>query len=99
MTTPAAYLDWFRPDGAMNMVKSARTVNPAVPVLWVSPVRDYPGLRENAGSQYGQLPSNPRNRFYQPDTDHFHAPAVSLEEIVRWTGGVATAPDRAAPPR
>ena len=43
-TTPAAYLSWFDPDGAMNEMAAIKNMNPAIPVLFIVPASDYPGL-------------------------------------------------------
>jgi len=86
---PAAYVTWFEPDGAMNMDRAVSSVNPRVPVLWVAPKRDYPGLIKTALPLFRDLPANRLTRLYQPDADHRGAPTVSAGEIARWTREVA----------
>jgi pimeloyl-ACP methyl ester carboxylesterase len=86
---PAAYVTWFEPDGAMNMDRAVRAVNPRVPVLWVAPKRDYPALIKFALPLYRDLPANRLTRLYQPDADHRNAPTVAADEIARWTREVA----------
>jgi len=88
-TTAAIYLSWFDPDGAMNQSRASKNMNPNVPVLFIAPTRDYPGLLKVRDVMYGSLPSNPMTRLYEPDSNHVKAPPASLEEIVRWTGEVA----------
>lgn len=91
-TTAEHYLDWFSPGGAMDIGRSASRMNPAIPVLWISPTGDYPGLVRSAEAMYGRLPGNPGNRFYRPNSDHFGAPSASVDEIVRWIGEVMVKP-------
>jgi len=88
-TTAAIYLSWFDPDGAMNQSRSSKNMNPNVPVLFIAPKRDYPGLLKVKEAMYGSLPSNPMTRLYEPDSDHVKAPSASVDEIVRWTREVA----------
>jgi pimeloyl-ACP methyl ester carboxylesterase len=87
--TPAAYLSWFDPEGAMNQVKSSRAMNPRVPVLFIAPTNDYPGLVKIKQQMFGALPRNPLTRMYEPDSSHRDAPFASRDEIVRWTAEVA----------
>lgn len=89
-TTPASYITWFDPDGAMNTVRAARAVNPKIPLLWLVAKNDYPGLRKSNIPMFASFPANRLNTFYEPDSDHLRAPAASLEEIVRWTTMVTT---------
>lgn len=94
VTTPAAYVTWFDPDGAMSFTRAARAVNPRVPILFIIPTRDYPGLLKTSPSIFRMLPANPLTRLYQPDSDHLNAPGASADEIARWTREVANAPQR-----
>jgi len=84
VTTPAVYLTWFDPDGAMNSVRSARLVNPQIPILWIVAERDYPGLRKVNIPFFATLPQNAHTRLYEPKSDHLGAPSASRDEIVRW---------------
>ncbi len=97
LATPLNYLDWFKPDGPMNLAKGIRAWKPEVPVLWVTPTRDYATLRNKAEQQYRQLPANPLSRFYRPDSDHGGAPVASAHENVRWTRAIAAATTRNLP--
>ena len=90
-TTPLTYLTWFEPEGAMNQVKSSKAMNPQVPVLFVGPTNDYPGLVKVKHTMFDALPRNPLTRLYEPDSSHIEAPYASREEIVRWTAEVAAA--------
>jgi pimeloyl-ACP methyl ester carboxylesterase len=91
VSPPAAYVTWFDPDGAMNMQRAARAVDPKVPVLFVIPTRDYPGLLKSSPARFRELPKNPHTRLYEPSVDHLNAPDASVDEIVRWTRDVAGA--------
>jgi dienelactone hydrolase len=94
IAVPAAYVTWFDPEGAMNMPRAARAANPQVPILWIVPKRDYPGLLKTTPGMFRTLPANPLTRFYEPNSDHLGAPSASVDEIVRWTREVAGAPQR-----
>lgn len=92
-TTPALYLSWFDPDGAMSMQRAARAANPQIPILWIVAKNDYPALRRANIPLFENLPRNPLTKLYEPNSDHLGAPSASLDEIVRWTNEVAkTAP-------
>lgn len=93
-TTPAAYLSWFDPDGAMNQMKAHKAMSPQLPVLYIVPRNDYPGLLRIKQTMFDALPKNPLTRLYEPDSSHLEAPAASGDEIVRWTGEVAAAGNR-----
>jgi pimeloyl-ACP methyl ester carboxylesterase len=88
-TTPSIYLSWFDPGGAMNQTMAVKTMNPRVPVLYIGPTGDYPGLLKVKQSMFDSLPRNPLTKLYEPDSSHLNAPSASLDEIVRWTTGVA----------
>lgn len=90
-TTPAVYLTWFDPDGAMNMERAARDVNPQVPILWLVAERDYPGLRKVNIPMFETLPKNKHTRLYEPKSDHLGAPSASRDEIARWIMEVVNA--------
>jgi len=92
LTTPAIYLSWFDPDGAMNQAKSAQEMNPAIPVLYVAPTQDYPGLQRVKQQMFGALPKNPLTKMVQPQASHTGAPTASVQLILDWTLAVATAP-------
>lgn len=91
VTTPAVYLTWFNPDGAMNMTRAARAANPQIPILWIVAKSDYPGLRKTNIPMFDSLPKNKYTRLYEPNSDHLGAPSASLDEIVRWTSEVVGA--------
>jgi pimeloyl-ACP methyl ester carboxylesterase len=88
-TTPALYLGWFEPDGAMNMQRAARAASPQIPILWIVAKNDYPGLRRANIPLFENLPRHPLTRLYEPNSDHLGAPSASRDEIVRWTNEVA----------
>lgn len=88
-TTAAIYLTWFDPDGAMNQVNSSKSLPPGLPVLYVAPTSDYPGLQRIKQAMFGALPANPLTRLHEPAVDHLGAPRASIDEIARWTTAVA----------
>jgi pimeloyl-ACP methyl ester carboxylesterase len=87
-TTAAIYFAWFNPNGA-HTSRAFRNVKAGTPVLYVAPKRDYPGLARSRQENYGRLPSHPRTRMVEPDSDHLNAPGASAEEVVRWIREVA----------
>jgi alpha-beta hydrolase superfamily lysophospholipase len=91
LTTPAIYAGWFDPDGAMNQSNAAANVDLDVPVLYVGPTRDYPGLIRIKRAMFAALPENSLHKLYEPDASHLEAPSASRDEIVRWIGEVLSA--------
>lgn len=91
ITTPAVYLTWFDPTGAMNQTLAIQTINPKVPVLYVAPSNDYPGLLKIKQQMFGALPANPQTRLYEPNASHVGAPSASVQAIVDWATAVANA--------
>jgi alpha-beta hydrolase superfamily lysophospholipase len=89
VSPPAAYLTWFDPEGAMNEAKAVRNVNPAIPVLFIAPTNDYPGLRKIKQEMFDALPRNPHSKLYEPGASHIQAPSASIGEIVEWSTAVA----------
>jgi len=92
VVTPANYLSWFDPDGAMNQAVAVRKVNPQVPVLFIVPKNDYPGLLKIKQPMFDALPRHALTRLYEPDSNHLGAPSASLDEILRWTAEAANRP-------
>ncbi len=90
----AVYLDWFDPQGAMNLARTALALKPQTPILWLVAKNDYPGLRRANIPLYGRIPANPLNAFYEPNSSHLEAPSASLDEILRWTREIANAQTR-----
>jgi esterase/lipase len=88
VTTPAVYLTWFDPDGAMNLDRASRVVNPQVPILWIVPKNDYPALRKANIPMFDTLPKNPHTRLFEPGSNHVGAPSASRDEIARWISEV-----------
>lgn len=87
-TTASIYFEWFDPYGALTS-RVFRKVIGGTPVLYIGPLRDYPGLAQSKGENYGWLPSHPKKRMYEPNTDHMHAPGDSAIEIIHWINDVA----------
>jgi len=92
ITTPAIYLTWFDPAGAMNQTLAVQHMKPQVPVLYVAPRNDYPGLLKIKLQMFGALPANPQTQLYEPDASHVGAPSASIQAIVDWATAVANAP-------
>jgi pimeloyl-ACP methyl ester carboxylesterase len=90
ITTPAIYLSWFEPDGAMNQTMAVKNMDPRIPVLYVVPTGDYPGLRKVKASMFSALPGNALTKLYEPVSSHLNAPSATRDEIVRWTTEVAS---------
>ncbi len=88
-TTPNTYLIWFDPDGAMNETRAIQSMNPGIPVLFIAPKDDYPGLLKIKQQMFGALPKNPQTRLYEPTSGHMNAPSASIKEIVEWTTSLA----------
>lgn len=91
MVAPAVYLTWFDPEGAMNMERAVRAASSEVPVLFIIPTRDYPGLLQSNPRLFHLLPRNSLTRLYEPEADHRGAPTASADEIARWAREVAAA--------
>jgi pimeloyl-ACP methyl ester carboxylesterase len=91
-TTPNIYLTWFDPDGAMNQVSALKAMNPLVPVLYIAPRHDYPGLLKVKQSMFDALPRNPLTKLFEPAATHVGAPSASRDEIMRWTAEVSGKP-------
>ncbi len=89
-TTAAIYFSWFDPEGAMNQMKAITAMNPRVPVLYIAPTWDYPGLRRVKQDMFSALPANRLTKLYEPDSKHIDTPSASRDEIARWTLDVAT---------
>jgi len=90
--TAAAYLNWFDPDGAMNLPKAVRSMPAQTPVLWIVAKKDYPGLRLSNLPLFDSFPRNPLTRLYEPESNHIGAPAASRDEIANWIAEVANRP-------
>jgi len=87
---PSVYLTWFEPDGAMNQLRAMRSIDRTIPVLYIVPTNDYPGLLQ-LKNLFGYLPRNPHTRLYEPRASHREAPSASSREIAAWTAAVAKA--------
>jgi pimeloyl-ACP methyl ester carboxylesterase len=95
--TPANYLSWFDPEGAMNELLALRNMNRQVPVLFIVPTGDYPVLLKAKDTLFAALPHHPLTALYQPGSSHLDAATASLEEIERWTAEVAAGTNAASP--
>lgn len=90
ITSAAAYLTWFHPGGAMNRLTSSQALSPKVPVLFIVPAADHPGLLRAKRPMFDALPKHPHSKLSEPDSNHLRAPSASREEIARWIAEVAS---------
>jgi hypothetical protein len=88
-TTPAVYLTWFEPEGAMNQALAIRGIKADTPVLYVAPTGDYPALVRIKQEMFGQLAKHPLTRLYEPSSSHLNAPTASTQEIESWINTVS----------
>lgn len=89
VTTAQSYLSWFDPEGAMNQTKALQALPAKLPVLWIAPTGDYPGLLKVKQQMVDALPKNPQTRVVEPSASHLGAPSASVQAIVEWTRAVA----------
>lgn len=64
---------------------------PQVPVLFVAPKNDYPGLVRVRPMMFDALPRHALTRMAEPDASHIDAPSAAREETARWIAEVAGA--------
>ncbi len=88
VTTPAAYMTWFEPNGAMNQTLSMKRIHADIPVLFIAPTNDYPGLLRVKDAMFGLLAKHPLTKLYEPNSNHLGAPTASFQEIKEWIGVV-----------
>lgn len=88
MATPAAYLTWFEPDGAMDQALAMKSIPADIPVLFIAPSNDYPGLLRVKEAMFGLLVKHPLTKLYEPNSSHLNAPTASFQEIKEWIGVV-----------
>jgi len=81
---PDIYLTWFDPEGAMTTETSIKKMAAQIPVLFIVPTNDHPGLLRVKQPLFDALPKHPQTRLYEPRADHLGAPSASCEEIDRW---------------
>ena len=89
VSTASAYFSWFDPYGAMNQRVMVEAMNPQIPVLYIVPTGDYPGLRKLKDHFFSLLPKHPFSKLYEPVSNHVNAASASRDEIVRWTTEIA----------
>lgn len=89
VAAPNLYLSWFNPEGTMTIAGSIKKVPPTVPVLFIVPTNDHPGLRKAKDALFAEFPANPNTRLYEPSADHLGAPWAAREEIALWVTQVS----------
>ena len=87
-TSAQNYLSWFSPDGKMNQEKSSVLIDAKIPVLFIVPTADYPGLLKVKQKMFELLPKNVHTRLYEPNATHLEAPSASIEEVSMWMQSV-----------
>lgn len=90
VTTAQSYLSWFDPDGAMNQTKALHALPAKLPVLWIAPTGDYPGLQKVKQQMVDALPKSPQTRVVEPNASHLGAPSASVGPMIEWMRAVAT---------
>lgn len=88
-TTPARYVEWFDPEGAMNHARSSRALPAGTPVLYVAPTNDYPGLQRGKQQLFSAMPPHPLTKMIEPRASHIDAPAAAADDIAKWMQDVA----------
>ncbi len=66
-------------------------MNPATPVLYIVPTRDYPGLLKIKQQMFDALPKHPRTKLHEPEATHLGSPSASVREVIDWTVSIASA--------
>lgn len=89
VTTPASYVTWFDPDGAMNQVTAMKNISKKTPVLYIAPTNDYPGSVRSKDAMFGLLTKVPRTELFEPNASHMNAPTASAMKVVEWISQVA----------
>lgn len=89
VTTAQSYWTWFDPEGAMNQTQAIQALPATLPVLWIAPTGDYPGLLKVKQQMVDALPKNPQTRVLEPNTSHLGAPSACVQSIAEWTRAVA----------
>jgi len=87
-TTARNYLSWFDPDGMMNQEKASARIKSTIPVLFVAPTADYPGLIKVKQKMFDVLPRHTHTKLYEPSATHLEAPRASIEAVIAWIGEV-----------
>lgn len=82
--TPAAYVSWYDPRGAMNWRGVWQRLRPGTPVFLVVPTRDLANLRKVKRELWEGLPPHPAHRLYEPRSDHLGAPLASADAAEAW---------------
>lgn len=73
----------------MNQRAAIQSMNPVVPVLFIAPANDYPGLQKVKQQMFDALSKNLQTKLYEPYSSHLNVPSASIKEIVEWTTAVA----------
>ncbi len=82
--TPAAYVSWYDPKGAMNWRGVWQRLRPGTPVFLVVPTRDLANLRKVKRELWEGLPPHRANKLYEPRADHLGASMASADAAAAW---------------
>jgi len=82
--TPAAYVSWYDPKGAMNWRAVWQRLRPGTPVFLVVPTRDLANLRKVKRELWEGLPPHRANKLYEPRADHLGASMASADAAAAW---------------
>lgn len=90
LTTPKNYFSWFNPDSAMSYSKSAANISSDIPVLWIVPTQEKPGLKKYNVGVYDKISRHSLTKLEEPDADHYAAPTVAIDLVAQWMKDVAS---------
>jgi len=90
--TPAAYVSWYDPQGAMNWRGVWGRLRPGTPVFLVVPTKDLANLRKVKRELWEGLPPHRAHRLFEPRVDHLGAPMASAEAAATWLKETVAAP-------
>ena len=82
--TPAAYVSWYDPNGAMNWRAVWQRLRPGTPVFLVVPTKDLANLRKVKRELWEGLPAHRANKLYEPRADHLGASMASADAAAAW---------------
>ncbi len=80
---PAPYLDYFAPDGALQLPRNCAALRTPVPLLWVVGTRDA-NAALGPDYAYAHAPAHAASRYLQIDADHVSIPAAAASDAAAW---------------
>lgn len=88
---PGIWHSFYDPAGAALMPRSAATLAPPRPVLWLAPRTD-PLASEGRGYAFDLLPPHPQNSWVELEGEHAEAPLRSIPHLLDWLHSLDTRP-------